>query len=298
MKILFIGDLHGRMPRIHFKDFDVIVQVGDVCDDREIGKIWKEIFKNPKDISYEEYIQKFVGEKKLKQMEKRSLERGNEVLKYLDSFGKPILFVPGNWDQSYGPSRIKNMDKSDYNYMKAFFDWYLGEKTNLVLTKGIKNLVDLPFQLRELFGINFIGYGNSSGPERLRSKKVNLNENEKEKLIGALNKIINKLENVFRLRNKKKPTIFLSHNIPYRTKLDVIKNKKNAANNRHVGSIIARKMCVKYKPALCLGGHVHEGKGKDKIGKTIVVNAGYGRDAQVLIDFDVSKNKVKSVKFY
>jgi Icc-related predicted phosphoesterase len=38
--------------------------------------------------------------------------------------------------------------------------------------------------------------------------------------------------------------------------------------------------------------------GKDKIGKTLVINPGFGENAQVLIDIDEDKGKIKSVKFY
>ena len=45
MKILVIGDLHGRKPKIHFKDFDCVIQVGDVCDDSKFRPYIKKWFK-------------------------------------------------------------------------------------------------------------------------------------------------------------------------------------------------------------------------------------------------------------
>ena len=100
------------------------------------------------------------------------------------------------------------------------------------------------------------------------------------------------------MRNKKLQTIFISHNIPVKTKLDIVKNKNSHANGMHLGSSIARKFCEKYKPLICIGGHIHEGMGKDKIGKTLLINPGYGVDAQVLINVDEDKCKVRSAKFY
>ena len=303
MKILVIGDLHGRKPRIHFKDFDCIIQVGDVCDDQEIGKIYKHLFKKENTFGYEEYIKKYIGKRNLQQMEKRSLEIGNKILRYLDSFGKPIIFIPGNWDQSYGPSKIKDTEKNNYNYMKSFYDWWLGDKTNSKLIKGIKNLVDSPYQLNEVLGINFIGYGLVSGRESWSMKKKskfakNLTKIQFEKLKKAYDKIPKKLNGVFKRRDKKKPLIFISHNIPYNTKLDVGKDKNSYAYKKHLGSYVARKFCEKYQPLLCIGGHVHEGKGKDKIGKTTVINAGFGKDANVLIDLDEKKGKIRKIEFY
>jgi Icc-related predicted phosphoesterase len=307
MKILVIGDLHGRMPRIHFKDFDCIVQVGDVCDDRKIGILYKKYFRLLKkkenlNLGWEEFVKKEIGKRKYDSYERESLRRGNEILKYLDSFGKPIFFVPGNWDQSYGPSRIKDLDKNLYSYLKAFYDWYLGDRTNPSLVKGVKNLIDCPYMLHKKFGINFIGYGLVSGYESisLRKKKIveEVSKKDYEKLKKAHDKIVDKLSSVFRRRKKDFPTIFISHDVPHGTKLDLIKDKKNYAYGKHLGSSIARTMCLRYKPLLCIGGHVHEGYGKDKIGKTTVINAGYGKDAQVLIDLDEKKGKIRKINFY
>ena len=49
MRILALGDLHGRKPKIKTKDFDVFVLVGDICDDRKIGPLYKEWFKKLKE---------------------------------------------------------------------------------------------------------------------------------------------------------------------------------------------------------------------------------------------------------
>ncbi len=305
MKILIIGDLHGRKPKIHLKDFDAIVFVGDVCDDRKIGPLYKKFFRklknvdNPLDYSWEGFIEEEIGMKKFEQYEKESLEKGNEILKYLDSFGKPIFMVAGNWDQSYGPSKIKDIDKSDYHYLKAFYDWWLGDKINPELLKGTKNVKNCMYKNHLFNGINFIGYGLVSGKEdKKKGRKLRVNKIQSEKLKKAHDKIVNKLSEAFKKRNKKFPTIFISHNIPYDTKLDKIKNKNSHMNKMHAGSIIARRMCLKFKPLLCIGGHIHEGKGKDKIRETRVINPGFGQDAQVLIEIDKKKRKIKNIEFY
>jgi Icc-related predicted phosphoesterase len=306
MKILLIGDLHGRKPILRFKDFDCIVQVGDVGDDSKLGPLYKKYFKllkkdeNSK-LSWEQFVKKEIGVKKYDQYERESLKKGNEIMKYIDSFGKPIFMVAGNWDQSYGPTKIKDIEKSNYHYRKAFFDWYLGDKINPGLLKGTKNVHDCMHRNHEFKGINFVGYGNSSGRElmRARSKKLKVTKKQYEILKKAQKKVIDKLFNAYRSRkNKKLPTIFISHNIPYKTKLDKGKDKKSYAYGLHLGSSIARKFCEKYQPLLCVGGHVHEGVGKDKIGETIVINSGFGKNAQVLIDIDEKKGKIRKIQFY
>ncbi len=304
MRILAIGDLHGRKPTIKIKNFDVIVQVGDVCDDRKLSpwiKRWFNYIKKYPDesISLDKFLVKNIGRKKLNQIEIQSLKIGRKILEYLNSFNKPVFFIPGNWDQSYGKSKIKDNDKNTYNYLKSFYDWWLGDKVNPKLIKGLKNIRDCQYKLHKLNKINFIGYGLISSVEYKKNSKIkrNLNRKQERELKKSFDKIVEKLDFVFKKRDKKLPTIFISHNIPYKTKLDIITNKNSYAYKKHLGSYIAREMCIKYKPLLCVGGHIHDNRGKDKIGKTIVINPGYGKGAQVLIDVDEENGKIKDVKF-
>lgn len=193
------------------------------------------------------------------------------------------------------------MDKNHYNYLKSFYDFWLGKKSNSLLVKNIKNVIDLQYNSKFFKNFNFIGYGLISAPEDFKRKSKILkgyNKKSIKLLKKSYEKIINQLDNVFKKRKKQFPTVFISHNIPYKTKLDVVKNKESYAHKKHLGSSIAREFCKKYKPLLCIGGHIHEYFGKDKIGKTIVINAGFGKDANVLIDLDESKGKIRKIEFY
>jgi len=304
MKILVIGDLHGKKPKIHFKDFDCIIQVGDVCDDSEFRPYIKKWFKALKKDrentpSNDEFIIQQIGKRGLRKLEKDSLAVGRKVLEYLNSFEKPVFIVPGNWDQSYGRTNIKNPDKDDYSYMKYFYDSWMSEKINPKLTNGLKNIKDCQFKNNEFNKINFFGYGLSSSYEDYkRKRKLKISKSQHEMLKRSYFNLIKKLFNSYSERKNKFPTIFISHNIPGNTKLDVVNNKESHAHGMHLGSSLARKFCEKYKPLICIGGHVHEGRGKDKIGKTLLINPGFGESAQVLIDLDENKCKVKSVKFF
>jgi predicted phosphodiesterase len=238
-------------------------------------------------------------------MERRSLKKGAEIMRYLDSFGKPIFMVGGNWDLSYGKSRIGDMDKSYYNYLKWFYDSWAGDEINPKLIKGLKNVRNCMLHNVEFGGINFVGYGLSSAPESLNIRKGRLKKRVKgEKLskveVGRLkrahDRITDKLVAAYKSRNSKLATFFISHNVPNGTKLDIVKDKKSYAYGKHLGSTIARKFCMRFKPVICVGGHIHDHRGRDKIGKTIVVNPGYGKKTQVLVDFDVEKKKVKKVQ--
>jgi hypothetical protein len=95
---------------------------------------------------------------------------------------------------------------------------------------------------------------------------------------------------------KHSSTIFLSHNVPFNTKLDLIVNKASPMNGHHYGSNLARDMIIKYKPFLCIGGHMHEHYGICKIGRTIVLNAGYGMENNTLIE--LQNGKIRRILFH
>ncbi len=301
MKILVIGDLHGRMPRIHFKKFDCIIQIGDVCDDREFRPYYKKWFKKLKEKDYNESIDSLLlrelGEKTLKKLEEDSIRKGRKILKYLSSFGKPLFFIPGNWDFSYGKITVKDPDKNIYNYLKYFYQAYRAKNSNPKLVRGIKNLYDCQYKLYNFLEINLVGYGLISGRDNVSRVRKKVTKKQYSILKKMHEKIEFTLNNLFKRRNKKLPTIFLSHNVPYGI-LDKIKDKKNVNYGLHFGSQLAKKMCFKFKPILCIAGHMHENPGKKKLGSTTVINTGYGRDAQILIDLDEKKMKIRKINFW
>jgi Icc-related predicted phosphoesterase len=56
-------------------------------------------------------------------------------------------------------------------------------------------------------------------------------------------------------------------------------------------------MIEKYNPMICICSHFHEHQGIKKIGKTFVLNSGYGHDGQMaLVDLENNKIKVKLIK--
>lgn len=62
--------------------------------------------------------------------------------------------------------------------------------------------------------------------------------------------------------------ILVSHPPPLQTKTDRL------ANGKHVGSSAVRKFIEEKQPVLCLTGHIHESRGQDYIGRTLILNPG------------------------
>ena len=105
-----------------------------------------------------------------------------------------------------------------------------------------------------------------------------------------------KLSKLF--QQSRNPVIFMPHNVPFKTRLDMITNKDSPKYGYHYGSVIAREIVEKYQPLLCIGGHMHEHFGRQNIGKTVCINAGFGSKVNTLIDLDEDKGKIRSVQFY
>jgi len=308
MSFLIIPDLHGRMPLISTKKFDAIIAVGDFCDDRKIGPIikkWFKYLKNNESISLDEFREMTEGKKKIKQHDKESVFVGRKVLERLNSFGKPVFIVPGNWDESFGDSKVaekyRNPSKYPFGYVKCFLEMFLGGRVDSRLIKGLKNIYDCQYKLHKFPKFNIVGYGLSSAPEApsfwaKKKLKTKIAQRHYEGAKKAYKKIILKLDNEYKKRNRRNPTIFLTHNVPYMAgKLDKIISKESHAHGKHYGSTVARNFCMRHRPLICIGGHIHEHFGKVKLGKTTVINAGYGSKKNVILD--IKGNRISKLEF-
>ncbi len=77
------------------------------------------------------------------------------------------------------------------------------------------------------------------------------------------------------------PLILVSHTPPLDTALDLL------PDGSHVGSSAVRSFIEQNQPPLCLTGHIHEAKGSDCIGETLILNPGMigsGGWVEVLVD--------------
>lgn len=63
-------------------------------------------------------------------------------------------------------------------------------------------------------------------------------------------------------------TVLVSHNPPKDTLCDKINDKL------HAGSSAVRAFIEKNQPEICICGHIHEGKARDRIGRTEIINPG------------------------
>ncbi|MDR2726530.1 MAG: metallophosphoesterase family protein [Deltaproteobacteria bacterium] len=77
-----------------------------------------------------------------------------------------------------------------------------------------------------------------------------------------------KLEQMWRTARNCEHVILISHNPPVNSRCDLLEN------GAHVGSTAVREFIEEAQPALCFCGHIHEARGVDRIGRTVVINTG------------------------
>lgn len=282
MKLLIVGDLHGNIPTIYYKQFDAIIAPGDFCSDEPRKYMFEALnirMRNPKSkIRWYD----LVGKVKTKEMIEKSIKDGRIILEKLNSLNVPVYVVPGNWDWTIEKEETK------WDYLKQ--DHYQE------LIKGLENIIDVNHKKIDLGEYQIIGHGISSGPEYPQYEEDMNGLSKKELLFkkAEYERMYKEVDNLFMMSSK--PTIFLSHNVPFNTSIDEIINKKSPRNGYHYGSLIAREIIENYQPLICIGGHMHEHFGECKIKKTVCVNAGYGSNVNTFLELE--NNEIKKLEFH
>ena len=295
-KILVVGDFHGKLSTKLFnmikkENPDIILTPGDFCGNEKLGKLF---FKWEYDTE-EETPRKIKKEMKI--LEKRSLVDGLRLIQKLKTLNKPIYGVLGNWDPKNYQFDLGMTSK--VSKAKDF------KKIKYLQTKKFK-LID--FKLLELKDFILIGGASSTSPGKIDKETTKRTRENSETSKRKTNKEIKRKIKEYKRREKiylknfakakaiskrtKKPIIFLTHNAPYGTKLSKIRSKKapKEARGKDYGSYLERLMINRFKPDIVLCGHMHENFGKQKLGKTLVMNSGTAIENQYL-KFDIGRKK-------
>lgn len=283
VKILALGDFHGKFQKkferiIKKEKIDLIISIGDYLP-FAYRKLW---FEHCYGTNIE--LWEVIGKKKYKELVLKDLSEGEKVLKKLNSLEIPVFTVLGNVDNP-NPDDVIDMDEVNKN--RAHWKWEQ-ERLN-EFQKRIKKYPKIKrfdYSFEKFNDYILIGMRGHSFPGKVKSKAF-----KKHKLI------LEKLFKKFKKENQEGKVIFVSHNVPYNTKLDLVKSKNahKRAKNKHYGSKLAKRIVMKFQPSLCLGGHIHESKGKQKIGKTLAINTGSSGHGEATI-IEINKGKIKKVK--
>lgn len=276
MKILAIGDFHGKFPgklvkTARRKDISLILCIGDLGGSKKLLKI---IFKYFKKKWWD-----IVGEEKAERLVLQDYKSGKKIIDKLDSIGKTIYIIPGNWDFGNRERWERTAGLKLENYPK--------------LISKKKNLVFFNRTLKEINGFNILFFGGMVTAGTYILKGI-FKEKEREKFIKKNNKEIIQLMGY----SRKNIDILLAHYPPYGF-FDKVKYKgENPMKNKHVGFRGYTKFIRKNQPALFICGHMHEYQGKAKLGKTTIVSIGPASEGKAaIIELDEKRKRVKKVKF-
>lgn len=268
MRILVIGDPHGKLPIrlskiIKKNKIKIIVITGDLGRADLARKISIEnLLRVKKGLNKKEYTPK--------QEKEIYMEIYNSTINLIREISKfvPVYSILGNvWPND---SKIKKEEKR------------LGMKIPYLVReiKKQKNFNVVKNTIRNINGIK-IGFLEHFKDEfwvrnfKLGDYKNELNNAKKETFKNK--KILQKF-------GKNNVEILVCHAPPYGY-LDKVSGKYGAPKSwygKHAGSKIILEYVKKYQPKYVLCGHIHEGRGRAKIGKTIVINAGCCGDYFVL----------------
>jgi len=261
MKILVIGDPHGRLPNRIPKNVDLILLTGDIGKSNLVRKM---AFENI------ERKRKGLPEKKYssKQEKKSYMEIYNSSMKILRNLSKvaPVYFIFGNVE--FHDDEIRKMEKK-IGLKLPYFIKNVNEINNLnIINNRIRNFNEIRIGGLEYFvDTSWVReFKPSDYKERLENAKK---ETEKAK------KVLKRFKNI---------DILLCHQPPYGY-LDKV-NFQGAPKHwkgKHAGSKVILDYIKKEQPKYVFCGHIHEAKGKKKIGQTEVYNVGCCGD-YVLVD--------------
>lgn len=267
-----MGDFHGKFQKkwerlIKKEKIGLVVSVGDFKPFSMKKLFFEKIYKKNQD----KELWDFIGRKKFKELHLKDMRAAESVLRKMQRLEVPVFTVFGNNDWSKWPEAID--EQFFVKEGKKRWKWpYQDFFTPLV--KKYSNIHDINYSYKRLGDYVLIGGGPSSFPGRVKSKNY-------KKLKSKLDKLFRE----FSKQNRKGKVIFISHNVPYNTKLDLITDKKShkKARGKHYGSKLVRRIIEKYQPALHIGGHIHERQGKSKLGKTLCINTGGAHDGEAAI---------------
>jgi len=260
MKILVVGDPHGVLPKKIPKNVDLILIMGDLPKSDLARKIYLGRKKEEINLSKKDSL---LWKKMHDEISSSSLN----VAKSFSSIG-PVYSLLGNVGTTTD-LKIK-IEEKKLGIKLTYIREELEKIKNFHLVRnGVKNIGGLRIGFLDYF-LDECWIKEFEGNYRGR-------ENRGKKETANVKKILERFGNV---------DILVSHLPPYGV-LDKVNSKfvPKYWKGKHAGSKVVLDYIKKKQPRYVFCGHIHEGKGNAKIGKTEICNVGSEGD-YILKDID------------
>lgn len=305
MRIFFATDIHGSdvcwrkfLNAGPFHKADVLIMGGDMT-----GKAMVPIVRQNGgwELTLQEQRQRLGSEEELVAMEKRIADRGYYPVRL-----EPDELEAWSDDQALVDARFKDEMLRNVERWMALADERLeGKGIRCIVSPANDDMFEIDpiiaaaknVELGEantiaLDGISLVstGWANPTPWKTFR-------ELPEDELRARIDGLVEKVDDPRR-------SIFNFHAPPYGSNLDsapkIGEDMKYVAGGQAlipVGSRAVRDAITAYGPVVSLHGHIHEGRGAVKIGRTLAVNPGSSYEDGVLqaaiVDIDVKKGEVK-----
>jgi Icc-related predicted phosphoesterase len=308
LRIFFVSDLHGS--EICWKKFlnagafykaDIVILGGDVT-----GKAMVPIVQQPNgtwDASLQDWRETLESEEQVQEFEKRVMNRGYYPIRVSDDDYKAMQA-----DEALVDKRFKEvMIAGTSRWIDMAEDKLGGSGIRVVACPANDDM----FEIDELLmHANVVETGDEDHPIQIDGYTMvsmgwtnptpwhTFREAPEEDLAERIAKALTHAEDPAH-------TIFNFHAPPYGSRLDYapalnedLSYVAGGQALRPVGSTSVRDAVTSYQPILSLHGHIHEGKGAVRLGKTLTINPGSSYEEGVLqaavVDIDTKKGKVKN----
>ncbi len=257
MKICAIGDPHGdieKVKKIPLQGTDLILLTGDLGKaDLARSRFFENLKRKEEGLPEKEVTNEY---RKREYME--TYESAMRIVKYLSKLA-PVYLIFGNADNSNNESRKASKKIG----MKLPF---LANDLRAIDNVGVMNNRFANFNGKRIGGLKY--FIDTSWVKEF--KPVDYEERLKE-----ARKETEKARGVLNWFGRNPVDILLCHQPPYGF-LDEsnFKGAPESWKGKHAGSKVILDYVKKYQPKYVFCGHIHEGEGKAKIGKTEVYNLG------------------------
>jgi Icc-related predicted phosphoesterase len=258
MKILAIGDPHGninKIRKISKKGIDLVLITGDLGKADFARKFSFENFRRKKEglpaLEFTKSESKFVYNE--------IYDSTLDVLKYLSN-SVPTYSILGNVGTNMIRDAYVRKDEKKFKIKLPYLSKGIDKLNNFYYVKNVvRNINGLRVGFLEYFvDTNWVVDFKPSDYD----KKLNKARKETDKA----KRILNNFNNL---------DILVCHQPPYGY-LDKVNNSSapKGWNGKHAGSKTILDYIRKYQPKYVFCGHIHEGEGRAKIGKTEIYNLG------------------------